>query len=397
MSCHKKVKCPKKAKVSPPSLSRSPLLPLSFLFLGSTSPSILYKVENGKLFFKVDLETANYDIETLETPDYEISGTVNLVIKKRKLNEVDVEVTATEKETAAAEETETEDDADSDIEKELDIQLSCSSSSSLETILPEAQEEEEPTPPALPQEFITGTIKKVKQDNTFFRSIADQIYSDERWCLVIRHFCYYYLQNRFPTFCFLRKFAFDEENYNYDMECDGLSKLYHLQIIVVNSGKQVIKRYGEESWNCIYIVSKKNGSFSSITSSKINPVSDVFTEKYDPGCFENYILDSFGLDVVLPHSVYYPETQGKLVVLKDGTEAVVIDSIYATRNMLPLKLNNKKNNSSFFYYKLRLANGTERWYSIKKVTESANSSIQFISRTGRKVMNTNFYRPPTTI
>ena len=343
----------------------------------------------------MNLEVGEHIIDpSIVLSDYEISGV--LIVKKRKFDVVDEqeEVHAQEQEAVVVEsevssEATEEYNSESDIEKELDIN--------------NEEEEEEVeivgvnVPPlknvAVPHKAISGTYRKVKPDNEFFRVIADQLYGDERWCLVIRHFCYHYLQLKFPKMCFLRKFAFNEEVYNYELECDALSNAYHLQIVVLNTSREIIQRFGDETWNSIYVIAKKNGRYSSIVTSCSVPISDVFTTEYKAGCFENYILQTKGVDIVLPHTINYTEEVGKCVTLKNESEAVILDSIFATRNMLPLKLNNKKN-SSYFYYKLRLQDGTERWYSLKKIKESDNpSNMQFISKRGRKVMFTNFYRP----
>lgn len=342
----------------------------------------------------MDLEAGKHIIDpAIVLSDYEISGV--LIVKKRKFDVVENEEEEVEEvievETPEAEETPEAfeaqaPEADSDIEKELDIASEDDEVEIVGVNVPHRND-------AKPYKAISGTYKKVKSDNEFFRVIADQLYADERWCLVIRHFCYHYLQLKFPKMCFLRKFAFDEEVYNCELECDALSNAYHLQIVVLNTSRQIIQRYGDETWNSIYVIAKKNGRYSSIVTSCSVPISDIFTTEYKAGCFENYTLQVKGVDIVLPHTINYTEEVGKCVTLKNETEAVILDSIFATRNMLPLKLNNKKN-SSYFYYKLRLQDGSERWYSLKKIKESDNvSNMQFISKSGRKVINTNFYRP----
>jgi hypothetical protein len=178
------------------------IIDIDSLSLSSSSdaaPSSLeYKEKNNKIHLKMNLEVGEHISDpSIVLSDYEISGV--LIVKKRKFDVVDEqeEVHAQEQEAVVVEsevssEATEEYNSESDIEKELDIN----------------NEEEEVeivgvnVPPlknvAVPHKAISGTYRKVKPDNEFFRVIADQLYGDERWCLVIRHFCYHYLQLKFP-------------------------------------------------------------------------------------------------------------------------------------------------------------------------------------------------------
>lgn len=340
----------------------------------NTSNSADFRVSNGKLYLRMDLEPDTFDFD-INVPGFQVNG--SLIIEKVeggvKDKEDDVHNIEVEDDTSDIErDIGTEDDT-SDIEKEL------------------LDDEKNDL-----KETIPGTVVRVKQDNSFFRSIADQIYEDERWCLVIRHVCYHYLQNKFESTCFLRKFAFDEEVLNCDLECGALSTIYHLKIVILNSKREVIECFGDATWNPIYIIKKKNGIYNSLNTDWCVPVSDVFTTEYRPGCFENHVLRSLNIDVVLPHTTEYPENNGaNAKLIEDGSEAIIMDSIYATRNMLPIKSSKKK--TSTFYYKLRFIDGTERWYSRRKVEINTQRSINFISKKGRKSIPTDFYRPQTTI
>lgn len=355
-----------------------------------------YKIERGKLILKMDLEpetkSNTYDFD-INIPGYDVNGSMR-ILKKENIDEVESIEPPTDDENYAVD----IDSEETDIEKEL-----LSQEESPAVVPPEEEEEveevkEEEDGKQGKQEPIPGTVIKVKQDNSFFRSIADQIYDDERWCMMIRHFCYLNLQKKYTTFCFLRKFAFDEEVFNCDLECLTLSNIYHLQIIILNTKKEIVKRYGDNTWNAIFIIAKKNGTYNSINTFCSNPISDIFTTDYEPGCYENHILKTLNIDVVLPNNCQYSENTGLNVTLKeDGAEAIIVDSIYATRNMLPDKKDSNKKRSSFFYYKLRFIDGTEKWCSKKKVEVNNNKTAHFISRTGRKVIPTNFYKPPTTI
>jgi hypothetical protein len=254
-----------------------------------------------------------------------------------------------------------------------------------------------------------------RDGNCLFRSLADQIYGDEMYHLLLRHSCYHYLKDH-PDLGYdlgysesdiatiiEKGFLFGE--WAGDIETKIISEIYHFRIETIDkTTKSVIQHFGKLNWATLRVVFSTTenhyDSYIAISNTGTN-FSDVFDESHfdAPGSFENDLFPEDCLPhcermiltsrLVNLHDIYEitPKSLG-LFNFTGKYESSIIDTVFANRDMV---MKNKETvhfpsddlQGDKIYYKLQVEDCDVIWCSLNYLT-TRKKVFKEQKRSGRK-------------
>lgn len=215
--------------------------------------------------------------------------------------------------------------------------------------------------------------------NCLFRSLADQIYGDQSYHLLLRYVCYLYLKKH-PEVGFeeseTQKSLSDGFKFGTlagDLETKIISMIYHFRIETIDKKDgSILQPWGNMEWATLRVLYSENHYDSCIpVSDKVRNFSDVFGRFHwlCPGKFENAFLKKEGIPTRLPQwsrieyslKKFYlinPKSFGLVGLAEPGKKcrATVIDTAFAFSEMLTdaenFALVRQDNRRDTIYYKL---------------------------------------------
>jgi hypothetical protein len=235
-----------------------------------------------------------------------------------------------------------------------------------------------------------------RDGNCFFRSLADQIYGDEMYHLLIRQVCYYFWKKHPELgYCEIEtnKILKDDRCFEFgrwggEDEAKIISEIYHFRIETIDKDTKAVKQIvGQDNWATLKVIYTPE-HYDSFVSNSSGNFSDKFTQFHynNPGSFENEIFQKEGICVKLPEinrnqysSVFLqgmprfkvnPKAFGEK--FRGNYIATVEDTAFGSWNIIScgkdfLRFHGKRllgdDYIDSIYYKLRFEDGDVAWCS----------------------------------
>lgn len=236
--------------------------------------------------------------------------------------------------------------------------------------------------------FVPNDIHYIMKDgNCLFRSLAVQIYGDEKFHLLLRFTCYNHLSKHMDL-GFDKKETLEriKNGYNWgewagDIETKIISEIYHFKIVTIDAKDKSIKQiFGKEDWTPLFVIYDEN-HYDSYLVRQTPPLSDVFHEKHyeNPGTFEDITITTAANDALSDvnklykiSATYWGEKKTKFYA---GT---IEDVVFANSEMMTSSIDeneaqvffNKRKDDSTLFYKLRFDDDDVAWFSHAIILDS---------------------------
>jgi hypothetical protein len=255
----------------------------------------------------------------------------------------------------------------------LENKLQCFSDIDLADYFSEFDDDEEQSQIIVPNDI----YYTMKDGNCLFRSLAVQIYGDEKFHLLLRFTCYNHLSKHTDL-------GFDKEEtlerikngYKWgewagDIETKIISEIYHFKIVTIDAKDKSIKQiFGQDDWMPLFVLYDEN-HYDSYLARQTPSLSDVFYKRHydNPGTFEDIPATDDALDDVNKlykiNGTFWGEKKTKFYV---GT---IEDVVFANSDMMTTAIDEnetqvffkKRKDDSTLFYKLRFDDDDVAWFS----------------------------------